>query len=277
MRALVNAPDIFQHSHSLEKVANVHTGVRAEEGVAFSPKGCEVIFAHDAGCWVGDKKALNQCHLAEFDAFVLELTLAWSTLDLIENPEARAVEAMEVGTSAVMERLACMAPAYVATGTDMTIPALSGAVATGGITGKAATSPTRVGAHPYLINAVDVTTGADTPLGALGNLEAKMLDASDHIGSAGTIWTNPADFVQMGNLVFAADGTLRTLATGSRVIVGNITPGQMFATVGEVDLYLGPIEKVETTETATNETIVQVERFAVATWNTCAAFKHATA
>ena len=277
MRAVISGPPIFQHKHSLENTATIVIGERADEGVAFNPNGCEVIFAHDSGCWVGDQKAIQQCHLAEFDAFLLELTLGWALADLPADPKARAVEAMAVGTSAILERCAAEAPAYVAAGTGLTVPVLSAGISTSGITGKAATTPARI-AQPYLTNALAVTGGGTGPAAALGALEAKLVDASDHIGGGGTIWASPAHFggaTGIQDQVCEHNGGLYTIATGSRVIVGNIGPDEMYATIGGVDLYLGPIEILDAENRKQNEYIVQVERYGVAVWNICAAFKRA--
>ena len=68
------------------------------------------------------------------------------------------------------------------------------------------------------------------------------------------------------------NGALRSFATGSKVIIGNIPPGKLYATIGDTDVYLGPVEIVETHERARNEYIVQAERMAVAVWNVCATF-----
>ena len=57
MRTPVTAPGIFEHAHSLLNTANVIEGEHAEKGIAFNPNGCEVVFAHDFDCWVGDEKA----------------------------------------------------------------------------------------------------------------------------------------------------------------------------------------------------------------------------
>ena len=70
---------------------------------------------------------------------------------------------------------------------------------------------------------------------------------------------------------------MRTKATGSKVIIGNIPIDEMYATIGDTDVYLGPIEVVDAYERAKNEYVVQVEPFGVTVWNTCAAFKAKTA
>ena len=48
---------------------------------------------------------------------------------------------MEVGTSAVLERLTALGIAPVAAGTNMAVPALAGAVSTTGISGKQIATP----------------------------------------------------------------------------------------------------------------------------------------
>lgn len=270
MRALAAAPGIFEHAHSLLNTANVIHGADHPAGVAFNPRGCEVVFAHDLGCWVGDEKALQECHLAEFDAYVLELTLNWATGDLAADPKARTIEAMEVGTSAVLERLAALGIAPVAAGRNVAVPPLAGAIKTTGIVGKQKATPNIH--QPILDRAVAIGAATDA-LKALGEVEGKLVDADDHIGSAGTIWVSPVDFGPIAHLVTEKNGVLRTLATGSKVIVGNIPPNMMYGTIGDVDVYLGPIEVVDGYERGKNEYVVQAERVGVAVWNTCAAFK----
>ena len=274
MRAVVSAPDIFPHADSLLNVAEIHRGVRSEEGVTFNPNGCEVIFAHDSGCWVGDEKALQECNLAEFDAYVLELTMNIGTWMDMGDIRSHVEKAFAVGSSAVIERLMAVGIDPVAAGTNMTVPAINGAVSTNPIQGKQVATPNAN--QPLLTNATTVTPGADTPIGALGASEAKLVDASDHIGGAGTIMMSPIDAVQLP-LNFDGNGTLRTMATGSKVIIGNYPPDTMYAVIGDVDVYLGTVEIEEAFNRAQNGQLVQAEMFAVAVWNTCAAFKHATA
>ena len=126
------APDIFPHAHSLLNVAEIHRGVRSEEGVTFNPNGCEVIFAHDSGCWVGDEKALQECNLAEYDAYVLELTMNIGTWMDMGDIKSHVEKAFAVGSSAVLERLMAVGIAPVAASTNVTVPAALGAtIATG--------------------------------------------------------------------------------------------------------------------------------------------------
>jgi hypothetical protein len=270
MRAVVDAPGIFPHSHGLLTTANVITGERSDEGVTFNPRGCEVVFGHDAACWLGDDKALQECHLAEFDGYALELTLTWAAGDMPADPKARAVEAMEVGTSAVLERLAAQGIEAVPAGVPMQVPPqVQSTVSALGIAGKTVGT-----GHPVLKDAVLLGSANQSPLVALGLLEAKLVDANDHIGGAGTILMSPIDAVQcLYSGAIDGNGHLRTLATGSKVVVGNVAPGEMYAVIGEIDVYLGPIEVVETTDRETNEYVVQAERFATVVWNTCAAFR----
>ena len=57
--------------------------------------------------------------------------------------------------------------------------------------------PERQPAHPSQCGA-SVTGPAGSSAAALGLLEAKLLDATDYIGGAGTIWVSPADIPGLG-------------------------------------------------------------------------------
>ena len=63
-----------------------------------------------------------------------------------------------------------------------------------------------------------------------------------------------------------------TRATGSRVVIGNFG-NTIYGHLGEVDVYLGPIDVYEHHDRTTNEYIVQGERLAMAVWNTCGVVK----
>ena len=63
---------------------------------------------------------------------------------------------------------------------------------------------------------------------------------------------SPIDAVQLP-LNFDGNGTLRTMATGSKVIIGNYPPGVMYAVIGDVDVYLGPVEIEEAFNRSLNE------------------------
>ena len=105
----VAAPAIFRHRHSLVDVGNLVSGGRWEDGVVFTPRGCGVFHAHQAGClypWALMKDHLQGCvPVAEFHPYLLEMTMIWNNIDLAADPKAMIMEAMDVGTSAALERL----------------------------------------------------------------------------------------------------------------------------------------------------------------------------
>lgn len=281
MRSNISAPALRRHRHSLVDVANVIDSgdERWIDGVNFTPRGCNVLYGHDTGCWAPrEDKGLQGCSpVAEFYPYVIEATVAWSTLDLNADPKAILTESLEVGTSAVLERLIEMAIDPI-TGPIPPVT-VSGTVAPGGIAGRAA-NPAII--NPHLEDGIDVPVGTGTSNAAaavdgLGRLESKLVDASDHIGGAGTIYMSPRYAILAGEALYSDNGGLFTKATGSQVVVGNFGAFEgktIYGHPGDVDVYLSDIGDItEVIDRASNELIIQAERYAVAVWNTCAVFK----
>lgn len=270
MRTPVPPPSILPSRHGLVEGGNLVSpgSDRWESGVTFSNRGCEVVFAHSADCWIGGtlNKLIQQCSgVASFDAYNLEVTLDWATIDLADDPKARVIEAMDIGTSSALERLTEQGVKDTATIVD---PPVTGGVGMGGVIGHIGTTP-----PPNFSSALDVGGTAADSKAAVGLVEAKLLDASDHIGGRGTIYMNPILATDAWGLLDQTDGGLITKTTGSHVIIGNFEHPVVYGHLGEVDVYLGDINVTETNDRANNEYIVQAERAAVAVWNTCLLIK----
>ena len=72
-------------------------------------------------------------------------------------------------------------------------------------------------------------------------MEAKLLDAGDHVGGAGTLYMNPVLATDAWGILDQTDGGLRTKTTGSKVVIGNFEHDVVYGHPGEVDVYLGDI------------------------------------
>jgi hypothetical protein len=273
MKTIVNAPAVKAHQFGLVNQANVITGdgERWENGVTFTPLGCDVVHAHDARCWVAGsaEKGVQGCKApVEFWSFVLELGIVWPAAENGYPMEEHVVESLEVGTSAVLERLQQWNVEDVPNGTDIVTPPVAGAITAGGIVGRALGT----NANAMLSGGLPLaTTGNSREM--IGLMEAKFLDASDHIGAAGTLYMSPV--VAAGGwdmFTVNDDGKLVTKMTGSTVVVGNYEPGFVYGHTGEVDLYLSNVFTNIAPDHTNNEILILAERVAVIAWNPCAMF-----
>ena len=269
---LVSAPALRKASNGLVEVGNrVDVGdAHWENGVAFTPRGCQTIFAHVPFCPGEDKSPFHDCPAPVYAVpYLLEVGLAWALPDMGAGPKAILEEAFDIGQSSVLERLAWEGIADVAGATPITLPVRSGTIATAGIVGRvmgtAAAPPTLTG------TAMNVGAGA-TPAAALGMVEAKLLDGGDHIGGAGTIFMSPIVAAQAGEALTRDNGHLIARATGSTVVVGNVDADRVIGVLGDVDVYLGEVLVLEAHERSKNEWVGRAERRALAVWNSCGVF-----
>lgn len=269
MNEIVAPPALMHQAHCLVSDANRPqvTGNAWENGITFTPQGCASVFGFSWGCPAELKSEFQDCVApAEFSPILLETSLTWSTLDMGADPQSRLKETLEFGTSAALERILCMGLSDDVG--PIVVTAVSQTLSTADISGKIIGT-----AHPDLQTLV-AAPAADTGLASrnLGRLEAKLIDASDHVGSAGTILVSPVDAAGIYDLLTERDGKLYTKLTGSKVIIGNFLPGVMYGVVGEIDLYLSDVIVNETVTRGTNEWIGQAERLAIVAFNTCAVF-----
>jgi hypothetical protein len=271
MAMITSAPGLRPAKYGLLSAANVKNGPGDwENGVTFTPNGCQVIHAHDSQCWAtgSAEKTIQACNAAAvFAPHTLELTIEWSTADHFDV-EKFLDEQFVAGAQSVMERLQELGVVAVTAGTDISIPALSGTVATTGIKGRANVATTT------LASADTAVSGTYTdPVEALGMLEAKLLDASDHLGSAGTIYMSPALAVFLTQQICDDEGdTLYTKATGSKVVIGNYSPTIMYGHTGDVDVYVSDFRATSMTYHPNNTKIVQGELLVLVAWNGCSMF-----
>jgi hypothetical protein len=275
MRSIVKAPALREAKHSLVNVGNLvdTDDNRWEDGVTFTPLGCQAIYGHIPICVSEDKSPYFDCP-PPFVAvpYLLELGLQWSTMDMKGiDPKAILEQAMEVGTSATLERLSTGGITDVAGASPLLLPTLAGAVTTGGVVGRVMAGAT---APPTLAAALDVGGTHATAQQAIGALESKMLDGHDHVAGSGTILMSAYTAATSNGALIRDNGELRTLATDSSVVVGNVAAqNTVYGVVGDIDVYLSDIDIIEFTDRAKNEWIGRAERRAIAVWNTCVAFK----
>lgn len=274
MRDLVSPPALRESPSSLVNTGNVvNTGdKRWEDGVAFTPVGCQAVFGHLPICVSEDKSPYYDCPAPYYALpYLLEVGMSWSTMDMKADPKAMLIQAMEMGTSSVLERLSTQAIADVAGATPLTLPVAAGTIATGGIVGRIMAGAT---APPNLSTALDVGAGATNAAQAIGLLEAKMLDASDHTPGSGTFLMSAySAALANGSALWRENGKLLTAATESKVAVGNVALQTIWAVVGDIDIYLSEVFDVEFTDRGKNEWIGRAERRALAVWNPCVAYQ----
>jgi hypothetical protein len=276
MRQLVAAPSLRKAANGLLDVANV-TNIgdeKAEDGVTFTPFGCQAVFAHVPTCPAEDKAPFYDCPPpVAATSYLLEVGLSWSLVDMGANPKAILTEAFEVATSPVLERLVSSGIADVAGGSPIVLPPGAGAVGTGGIRGRIQGSAV---APPTLATALDVGGTPANSSQAIGMVETKLLDTSDHTGGGGTLLMSPFAAATAGEGLTYDGDKLITRATRSPVVVGNISPLKtVYAVLGEIDVYLGEVQVLEAYERSKNEWVGRAERRAIAVWNTCGVYSAA--
>jgi hypothetical protein len=270
MRRIVDAPSLRPNRHGLVEAGNtVNVGdERWEDGVTFTPLGCQAVFAHVPYCPSEDKSPDFDCPpIVDATAWLLEFGLEWSIVDLGADPKKIMTEAFDIGTSSVLERLSSLGIADVAAGTPIVLPVPAGAIGAGGVVGRVmggAVAPPTLAAQAQNIGAFKSTAAA------IGMVESKLVDATDHIGGAGTLLMSPALAATAEWALEERNGQLVTRATGSKVIVGNFTPVDVvYGVLGDVDVYLGDLIFIEVHEHQTNQWIGRAERRALAVWNSC--------
>jgi hypothetical protein len=258
LNSLVQAPAVRAPLHSLLASGNVvessnavtdttdgtstGQGAEWENGVTFTPRGCYEILGTCATCdFDAENEAPQECHPAVvFKPYLLDLGLVYPTADRFDI-KGLVTDGMEVGTSSRLERLIWEG----CDGDDN--PLLS----EGG--GLGSTLP---------------------PKAALGAVMAELVSSTGHTGARGTIHMSPRVSVELEGLLKEDDGVLRTLAGKHKVILGDYPDTHIAAHVGEVDIYLGGIYVTDAPDEVrrANVQTFQVQRLAVAAWNTCAAF-----
>ena len=105
MRSVVSAPSLRKAANGLVEVGNrIDVGdERWEDGVTFTPKGCQAIFGHVPTCPSEYKSPTFGCvPVVVSNAYLLEVGLEWQVVDLAADPKGMLEEAMEFGTSAVL-------------------------------------------------------------------------------------------------------------------------------------------------------------------------------
>lgn len=244
MQTLVTAPAITAPIHSLLFSGNIvdDGDGKWENGVTFTQRGCYEILGSCATCELVDNEDPQECHApAVFDPYLLDLGIVYGTPDRYDIKDL-ATETMEVGTSSRLERLIWA-----------------------GCAG---------GTSPTLSDATVVGTSA-SPKAALGSLMAELISSTGHTGALGTIHMSPRIVVELGDLLRTNDrGDLITQAGGHLVIVGDYPATHIAGHVGGIDVYLGEPYLTEAPDEIrrANVQTFQVQRLALAAWNTCAAF-----
>lgn len=275
MRQLVAAPSLRKAANGLLDVANVIPfSEHDEDGVTFTPFGCQAVFAHVPFCPSEDKAPFYDCPPpVAAAAYLLEVGLSWSLVDLGANPKKILSDAFDTATSPVLERLMSSGIADVAGGTPIVLPPGAGGVGTGGIRGRV--QGTSV-APPTLATALDVAGASTSSSQAIGMIESKLIDTSDHTAGGGTLLMSPLSAATAGEGLTYDGNRLVTRALRNPVVVGNFAPLKtVYGVIGDIDVYLGEVEVLEATERGKNEWVGRAERRAVAVWNVCGVYSAA--
>lgn len=275
MRQLVDAPALRKAANGLVEVGNTITfSEHDEDGVTFTPHGCQAVFAHVPTCPSEDKAPFYDCPPAvAANAYLLEVGLSWNLVDMGANPKSILTEAFDIATSHVLERLSSSGIADVAGGTPIVLPPGAGAVGTGGIRGRvqgAAVAP------PILSTALDVGGTPTSSAAAIGMVESKLIDTSDHTGGGGTLLMTPYAAATANDALIMVNGKFVTKATQSKVVVGNFAPLKtVYGVIGDIDVYLGEVMLLEAYLREKNEWVGRAERRALAVWNLCGVYSAA--
>lgn len=253
MRTPTSAPQVDVPEQSLLDVANVITGdgSRWENGIEFTPLYCDPGHVLTGTCPPPTSPDAVECtETIKFDAMVVETLYNWDTRDLAAEPKKMATDALEIGSTRLIERAF-----WTGETIDPTDP------------GATATNPDL---NP-LSGATDLGTAADAVDG-LGTVLMALADSTRHLSGSGTVHINSRLGVLLEGHIKDRDGNgLYTVIGGHRVIVGDYPDDMIVGHLGQVDVYLGPVETIEHFDHRTNEVLVQAQRYALAAYNACTA------
>lgn len=245
METLVTAPEVQAPLHNLVATGNlVNTGDKEwENGVTFTQRGCYEILGACATCDVDQtNEDPQECKPpAIFEPYLLDLGIVYATADRFDIKNM-ALGDMEVGTSSRLERLIW---AGCVGGTSFTLSEATAVGATG--SAKA----------------------------ALGAMVSEFISAEGHLGARGTVHMSPRIAVELNELlVETSAGTLTTRFGGHKVVIGNYPSTHIAGHIGDIDVYLGETYVTEAADEVrrANVQTFQVQRLALAAWNSCATF-----
>ena len=193
MRSNVQAPSLVRQRNGLLEVANtVQPGdSRWEDGVNFTPRGCQIIFGHDTKCWSPRGEKLIQ-----------DCTAGRPVLPLRSGADARLAHRLisEPTPRTSPPRRSTTAPRRCSPGSarwrSSTSPTSRRSpfrrspgppARRGSSAAHRLTSTTRSSATGFAVGA------ARPAVEAIAAIDAKLLDANDHVGGGGTVWMDPTD------------------------------------------------------------------------------------
>ena len=241
LRTLVTAPPAAPAPYGLVKQAHPIKDKEWEHGITFTPILCYGVHGDLAPCPPLDKSAYQECQApVVFAPYLLELGIVWNAIDTFKV-EDLTTEALDTSSSSILEGLIAE-----------------------GVAG---------GTNPIFDTAPVTVSGADA-YDVLGQIEAELLDPTDHVGAAGVIHMSPQVANQIWGALSEEGGSLHTKAAHSLVVVGNYPADTIYGHVGGIDVYLGPILFQEAGDTHKyNEIAVRAERLATVAWTPCASVK----
>lgn len=213
-----------------------------ENGVTFSPVGCDELHGSCITCPPEDKSEFQECfEPALFDPLLVEFGFSWHSRD-VDYLSGHAEMQIDAGTSSVIERLI-----WDGCSEESDSPTLSEA--------------------PELGATLE-------PRAALAAVIQRLASSDGKIGARGTIHVGAGLAVMLSDYFYEQDGHLYTKIGGHVVIVGNYPPDMIAAHSGDIILFLGDsfITEAPAEIVARNEAAYRVERTALAAWNACTAF-----
>lgn len=260
------APLLQPNPYGLASATIVQPGDEhwTNRGFMFTSLAAGAIFAHSADCWVDGSldKAIQICtEPLATPVYTMEYTLNWHNVDGSFDPKKAVEMAVEAGRWSVLERLL---ERGIANTPDMPgeMPVLYDP---DNLHGTVAIRGHEDSAQTELIGASSIGTWTDAK-STYGVVEKKLLDAHDHIAGWGTLYMNPLVAAYASDMIVERDGVLVSRITGNRVFVGNFGDNAVYGHVGQLIVYLGPLNIVDANADASmssgydNTTTVQAEQ-----------------
>jgi hypothetical protein len=246
------APDLPPAKNNLLDVASRGpAGERWERGGGFTEFACLEGFVQSPACPPADLSDPQECQpAAYFSPVLLEMSIKWDSLTYGDAQKA-AIEALERGTSSLLEAEVELGTAAAAAVPAIVNPKLSDAP----VVGAPTTPDAAIGiAQDYIYRG---DAAAAPPVHTTGGLGTLLMSYETAVLARGGL-----DDTDSGDIV--------TRFGRWPVVIGNFTPGIVYGVPGLIDVYLDEIEVVEHFERTDNQMIVSAQRLALVTFHTCA-------
>lgn len=244
------APPLPPAPNNLVSVAQKgRDAVRWERGGSFPDFACLEGHAQSPKCPPSQLSTAQTCTMpVGFSPVLIELSVSWDVLNY-EDACKELPLTLERATSSLLEK-------------ELELGALAGAA---GFT------------NPHLSSGTDISAAAPAGAQSVGAIQDWIMDPANTSGGLATLFMSYTTAISVDLALDDDDtGAVFTKYGQWPVVVGNFTPGWVYAVPGLIDLYLGDIEVIEHHERTTNEMIVTAQRLAMVTYHSCAAVRTQT-